>query len=58
MRFVSEKGHLEVVSALIGAGACLNLRDEHGKTALMLALDEGHEEVIRMLTEAGAELNA
>ena len=37
------------------AGAGRDLTDDDGKTALMLACDRGHEEIVRLLVEAGAE---
>ena len=39
------------------AGADLNLANNNGLTALMLAAGHGHVEVVRVLLEAGADVN-
>ena len=44
------------VTALINAGADVNLRNKDGKTALMLAVVENDIEVIKTLIHFGADL--
>jgi ankyrin repeat protein len=39
---------------LIAAGADLKSKDSDGKTALMLAVQGGHDDVVRVLKQAGA----
>jgi ankyrin repeat protein len=39
---------------LIAAGANVKVKDNDGKTALMLALQGDHEDVVRVLNQAGA----
>lgn len=44
---------------LIGKGALVNSRESrNGATPLMVAAFEGHEDVVRILLEAGADVNA
>lgn len=45
-----------VVAALLKAGAPLNVRDKGGMTPLMQAVAARHEDVARLLVEAGADL--
>ena len=49
--------NLQMVMALISAGAGVNVQDEEGETALMKAIDLGKVEVVRVLLEAGADPN-
>ena len=37
------------------AGACKDVQSEHGDTALMMAAQNGHVEIVRLLLEAGAD---
>lgn len=48
-------GHLAMAEALIGQGADVNVGGR--MTALKLADDAGHEEIVRLLIEHGAEKN-
>ena len=52
----AQNGHLEVVRALVGAGADLDLAKEDGVTPLFVAAQEGHLEVVRSLLGAGANV--
>ena len=52
-----EKGHTEIVQALIGAGADVNAKNQYGNTALMVASEKGHTEIVQALIEAGADVN-
>ena len=43
---------LKTVSLLIERGARLDLKDNRGKTARMIAADMGHEAVLKVLANA------
>ncbi|MCU0454677.1 MAG: ankyrin repeat domain-containing protein [Bacteroidales bacterium] len=45
------------VIALLGSGTDVNLKDPEGRTPLMYASYNGHEEIIRKLVEKGADVN-
>lgn len=52
-----EKGHVEVVEILLGAGADVNspARHRRGKTALDLPKEAGHEKIVEMLLDKGSQ---
>ena len=50
-------GHMEVVCALVEAGANLDQVGRHGHTPLNQAAFEGRVKVVNALVEAGADLN-
>ena len=55
----AEKGHMEVVKALLAAGADVGAKDEEwGMTALIWAAAQGHAEVVEALLAAGADIEA
>ncbi len=45
------------LTELLAAGARLNKQNEWGSTALILAVDKGNVETVRMLIDKGANLN-
>ena len=51
----SEHGHIEVVRALLAAGADVNGRDGDGNTALMYATESDHLEIVEVLRAAGGD---
>ena len=53
-----EKGHTEVVQALIDKGVDVNAKTADGATALIMAAQEGHREVAQALIAQGADVNA
>ena len=53
----ARQGNLDVVRALVGVGAPVNVQDENGCTALMHAASQGNLNVIRILIEVGADVN-
>ena len=40
------RGHIDIVKALLEAGADLNARDKNGKTALTYAEEKSHSETV------------
>jgi ankyrin repeat protein len=42
------------VQALLVAKADVKVKNDEGKTALMLAVEGGHDEIVRLLKQAGA----
>lgn len=46
-----------LVSCLLAVGGDVNAKNAHGITPLMLAAEEGYEEILQELIDAGAELN-
>ena len=50
-------GHVEAVSLLIELGAKTDIRGEQGKTAMIVAEQNGHAEVVQILKDAGAKEN-
>ena len=44
--------HLAVVGVLLDWGAEINAQDSNGKTALDLATEQGHNEMVRLLVRA------
>jgi ankyrin repeat protein len=51
----AERGHIEVVEALLAAGVDTEKADEEGCTALITAARWGHIKVVKALLAAGAD---
>lgn len=47
-------GHMDLVHNLLEAGAQPSLKDNLGGSALLEACKHGHDNIVRVLTEAGA----
>lgn len=54
----SSVGHLEIVSALLGRGARVDVANQTGQTALHYAASKGHIDVARLLLEHHADINS
>jgi TonB family protein len=58
LRDLALAGEVEAVRNLLSEGtADLDAADELGRTALMRAVEGGHDEIVEMLLEAGASVN-
>ncbi|EMP42190.1 Fibronectin type 3 and ankyrin repeat domains protein 1 [Chelonia mydas] len=55
MRVSAVTGNKDVASLLIEAGADVNMKDKDGKTPLMVAVLNNHEELIQLLLDKGAD---
>jgi uncharacterized protein len=53
----SENGHLQIVEALLEAGANVNDATLYHGTAILCATSRGHEDVVARLIAAGANVN-
>lgn len=42
-------GRMDMVQALLGHGADVNIQDDEGSTALMCASEHGHVEIVKLL---------
>jgi ankyrin repeat protein len=58
LMFAAALGYLDLVRAILDAGAELEARTELGESALVLAADNGWAEGAAMLLERGADVNA
>ncbi len=54
----AESGSIDKVQKYINSGGDLNIRGNNGITALMIACDREHIEIVKLLIAAGADLNA
>ena len=55
---LSETGNVEICRALLSHGAKIDTREwEQGATALMFAAKNGHEDMVKLLVEKGADLS-
>ena len=55
--FVSDNGHHQVMELLLKEGADVNIQNNDGWTALMIASDDGHHQVVELLLKEGADVN-
>ncbi len=51
-------GHTVCVRLLLGAGAAVEAHDNEGLTPIMFAAQNGHDDIVRILMERGADPNA
>ena len=56
--WAADMGHLDVMQALMAAGADLSARDESGLTPLLWAADRGHVDCVRALLSCDIDVNA
>ena len=58
LHHATRNGDLEIVEALVGSGADVNVTSDHGHFPLYCAAGHGHVETTRYLVEHGADLQA
>jgi hypothetical protein len=59
LNIAAEQGHLSIVRTLLNSDDIdINARDGHDSTPLFLAIPSGHVEVVRLLQEKGADIDA
>ncbi|MEO0787032.1 MAG: ankyrin repeat domain-containing protein [Bacteroidota bacterium] len=58
LHLAAEDGKVAAIRALLEAGANVNARDGHRRTALICAASDGHHTAVSLLLDAGAEINA
>jgi len=49
-------GHIPMIKALLDGGADINQRETHGYSALFLAANNGHNEIVKLLLQRGANI--
>ena len=49
LTIAASRGNLDLVKSILGQGIDFNAEGEDGKTALMLACEKGHEEIVEYL---------
>jgi len=54
----AEKGHKDIVEALLVQGADVNAKGRYGDAALICAAQNGHTDIVRALLAQGADVNA
>lgn len=54
----AESGDVAEVAKALADGTPVDARDDDGRTALMVAAAHGHLDVVRVLLDAGADVNA
>jgi hypothetical protein len=58
LRGAAAAGDVAAVNALLGTSSDVDARDQSGRTALMLAILNGHAEIVEALLAHGADANA
>lgn len=58
IHFVCVNGNVRDVTDLIYLGASVNVKGESGFTPLLYAVQQGHLNVVKILVEAGADIDA
>jgi ankyrin repeat protein len=56
-RAATASGDIAAIATLLGAGADIDARDEHGQTALLNAARDGRTQVVQLLMAHGADPN-
>ncbi len=57
LMFAAREGNMDVVRALLKAGASVDFTDPDGSTALIVALMNGHWDTAKLLIDSGADVN-
>ena len=54
LTIAASRGNLDLVNSILKQGIDINTKGEDDKTALMLACEKGHEEIVEYLMEQDA----
>lgn len=57
LMYLASEGNLEGIKQLLDSGTNVNFRDSDDRTALHVAVCQGHTDVVRLLLERGAEVD-
>ena len=58
LMFAASEGNIAIADALLSRGAAVDIQSDSGETALMLAVRQGHMEMVKkLLIEAEANVN-
>lgn len=57
LMYLANEGNLEGIKELLDSGSDVNFRDIDGRTALHVAVCQGHTDVVQLLLERGAEVD-
>ncbi|XP_059449596.1 integrin-linked protein kinase 1 [Corylus avellana] len=57
LMYLANEGNLGGIKELLDSGTNVNFRDSDDRTALHVAVCQGHTDVVRLLLERGAEVN-
>ena len=58
LMMAAREGNVDIVKALLAAGADIGAKDNDGDAALVWAVEEGRADIVEMLLAAGADINA
>ena len=57
LMMAAKENQVSVIKTLLETGEEINARDQHGKTALLWAVEKGHTEAVQLLAGNGAEVS-
>ncbi|MFC1478022.1 ankyrin repeat domain-containing protein [Candidatus Margulisiibacteriota bacterium] len=54
LMIAAQNGYTDIAKVLLEHGADVKIKDENGDSALMLAVNSGHPEIVQILIDAAA----